>query len=88
MALGKRAEREVRRRIEVARQRGEDLAAMHPIEVAQCMDPMVQDEIYPHTLQQAAAKGRLSPAVWQIAVRHGWRRELARRELVLDLGKR
>lgn len=88
MAVGKRAERDVRRRIETARRRGEDLCAMHPWEVAQHMDAMAQDEIYPRTLEQAAAKGRLSPAVWQIALRDGWRRELARRQLVLDLGKR
>ena len=88
MAVSRRAERDVRRRIEIAQRRGEDLCAMHPWEVAERLDAMAQDEVYPRTADQMAAKGRLSPAVWQIGVRAGWRRELARRQLVLDLGRR
>ena len=88
MGKPKGISRQVRRRIQLAQYRGEDLASMHPVEVAERLDPMAQDQIYPIPAAQAAARANLTPATWQIGVRAGWKREVERRRLVLDLGAR
>lgn len=58
--------------IRAARSRGMDLASMHPAEVRPHKDPVLEDDLYPMTAGQAAAKARLLPATWRMGVRIGW----------------
>lgn len=80
MVAGKALTNRVHKRIGHALERGTALCDMHPLAVAKHLDPLLQDQLYPMTANQALAKAHLLPATWQASVRAGWLTELRRRE--------